>query len=132
MAEFDLDEIKRHADEVKRERTTALKQASNIRKFKNKMKTKKIDSGYENVSVFGVKNVNINAILKDNLLDRSIFTTDKLCRMFLSCTLDQLKKYEKKKRAVPMNMLWILMLMFGVIIVVLVVIFLLPQLGGVI
>jgi len=60
------------------------------------MKTKKIDSGYENVSVFGVKNVNINAILKDNLLDRSIFTTDKLCRMFLSCTLEQLKKYEKR------------------------------------
>ena len=80
----------------------------------------------------GKMNVNINAILKDNLWDRSIFTTDKLCRMFLSYTLEQMKKYERKKRAVPLNMLWIILIMFGVVIAIVLVMILLPMLGGVV
>lgn len=130
MTEFDMEDINMQIDEALKNKPDALKKTMANRQFKKKIRDKKINPDYENVNVFGVKNVNINAILKDNLWDRSIFTTDKLCRMFIGCTLDQLKKYEKKKRAVPLNMLWILMLMFGVIIVVLVVVFLFPRLGG--
>lgn len=124
MAEYNLED---KIDSLLRDNPEALRRVKNNRQFKRRIQYKRVPVSHENVKVFGVKNVNINAILKDNIWDRSIFTTDKLCRMFLSMTLEQLKKYERKKRVVPLNMMWILMIMFGVIVVILVVIFLLPR-----
>lgn len=129
MAEFDINKL---VDDTLKNKPESLRRIIRNREFKKKLREFCVDPESENVSVFGVKNVNLNAILKNNLWDRSIFTTDKLCRMFLSYTLEQMKKYEKKKRVVPLNMLWIVLLMFGVIAVVMVVIFLLPHLGGMI
>lgn len=129
MAEFDIND---KIDDVLKNKPEDLKRVINNRRFKVKIRKKKVDETAENIPVFGVKNVNINAILKDNLWDRSIFTTDKLCRMFLSYTLEQMKKYERKKRAVPLNMLWIILIMFGVVIAIVLVLFLLPMLGGVV
>lgn len=129
MAEFDINKL---VDDTLKNKPESLRRIIGNREFKKKLREFCVDPESENVSVFGVKNVNLNAILKNNLWDRSIFTTDKLCRMFLSYTLEQMKKYEKKKRVVPLNMLWIVLLMFGVIAVVMVVIFLLPHLGGMI
>lgn len=123
--------IESKIDQLLRDKPEALKRVKDNRRFKKRIREEKIAKSHEDVQVFGMKNVNINAILKDNLWDRSIFTTDKLCRMFLGCTLEQLKKYERKKRAVPMNMLWIILIMFGVVAVILVVLFLLPRLGAV-
>jgi len=120
MTEYNIDEILQDKPE-------ALKRVKDNRRFKKRIRVRRVAPSHENVKVFGVKNVNVNAILKDNIWDRSIFTTDKLCRMFLSATLEQLKKYEKKKRAIPLNMLWILLIIFGVIVVILVVLFLLPR-----
>lgn len=129
MTEFDIhDEI----DEVLKNKPESVRRIISNREFKKKIREQEITPEHEEVKVFGVKNVNLNAILKDNLWDRSIFTTDKLCRMFLSYTLEQLKKYERKKRQVPLNMLWIILIMFGVVAVVLVVLFLLPKLGGIV
>ena len=119
-------------DNLLSERPEALKRVKDNRKFIQTIRNKKIHPNQADVKVFGVKSVNLNAILKDNIWNRSIFTTDKLCRMFLGCTLEQLKKYEKKKRAVPMNMIWIIILIFGIIIVILIVVFLLPRIGVVI
>jgi len=129
MTEFTLED---KVDQMLSDKPEALQRVRDNRRFKKKIGGKQIKKPYDTIKVFGVKNVNINAILKDNLWDRSIFTTDKLCRMFLGCTLEQLKKYEKKKRTVPFNMLWIFMIMIGVIVVILVVLFLLPRIGGVI
>lgn len=110
-------------------RPEALQKVKDNRKFIKNIQDKKIPEDKANIKVFGVKNVNVNAILKDNIWNRSIFTTDKLCRQFLGMNLEQLKKYEKKKRHVSLNMLWIVMIMFGVIVAILVVIFLLPRIG---
>ena len=129
MVEYDIED---KIDKILGGKPEALKQVKNNRRFKNRIMTTQINPSHEDIKVFGVKNVNLNAILKDNLWDRSIFTTDKLCRMFLSCTLEQLKKYESKKRSIPLNMVWIILIMMGVVIAILVVLFLLPQLGGVV
>ena len=126
MTEFDLE---KSVDEILSDRPDALKLRRDNRNFINKLETHKIKPEYETVKVFGVKAVNVNAILKDNIWNRSVFTTDKLCRLFLGCNLEQLKKYEKKKRTISFNIMWLLIIMFGVVIAVLVMVFLLPQLG---
>lgn len=128
MSEYN---IENRIDRLLSDKPEALQRVKDNRRFKKRIRFRRIQPSHENVKVFGVKNVNINAILKDNLWDRSIFTTDKLCRMFLSMTLEQLKKYEKKKRSVPLNMMWIIMIMIGVVVAILVALFLLPRIGGV-
>ena len=129
MTEYTLND---RIDDFLHDRPEALKRVKDNRRFKKRIQSERVAPEKENIRVFGVKNVNVNAILKDNLWDRSIFTTHKLCRMFLSATLEQLKKYERKKRVVPLNMLWIVLIMIGVVVAVLVVLFLLPRLGGVV
>lgn len=127
MSEYNIDDA---VENVLKNNPETLKKVRNNRQFKKKIKFRRIVPEKENVKVFGVKNVNINAILKDNIWDRSIFTTDKLCRMHLNMTLEQLKKYQSKKRHVPLNMMWIVILMFGVVAVILIIVFLLPKFGG--
>lgn len=127
MAEYNLDQ---QIDEMLKDKPEALKRVKDNRLFKKRIRFRRVAPEHENVEVFGGKSVNINAILKDNLWDRSIFTTDKLCRMFLSMTLEQLKKYERKRRVVPLNMMWIILIIIGVVAVLLVVMFLLPRLGA--
>lgn len=122
--------VEYNVDEILKDKPEALKRVKNNRRFKKHIRVRRVAPSHENIQVFGVKNVNVNAILKDNLWDRSIFTTDKLCRMFLSATLEQLKKYEKKKRTVPLNMMWIFMILIGVVVAILVVLFLLPKFAG--
>lgn len=122
--------IEKQVDEILADKPEALKRVKDNRRVKKRIRTQRVSDDAEVVSVFGVKSVNVNAILKDNLWDRSIFTTDKLCRMFLGSTLEQLKKYEKKKRAVPLNILYIVLIMIAVVAVIIVVMFiLLPILG---
>ena len=69
--------------------------------------------------------------MKGNYWRRSIYTTDKLCKLFLKADLGQKKKYLKKRNPHSMNLFWIMILMFGVVIAIMVVMFLLPALGGV-
>ena len=126
MAEYNIES---QVDQMLAGKPESLKKVKDNRRVKKRIRVRRVSKEAENVPVFGAKDVNVNAILKDNLWDRSIFTTDKLCRMFLSCTLEQLKKYERKKRSVPMNMLWIVLLMVAVVAVVIVVLLVLPSLG---
>lgn len=118
-------------DNILSSRPEALRKVKDNRAFVKKLKTKKVKDEHDNVQVYGYIDVPINAILKDNIWNRSIFTTDKLCRMHLGATLEQLKKYEKKKRGVPLNFLWIILLILGITIVIVVIIFLLPKIQGV-
>jgi len=75
--------------------------------------------------------VDLGAFLNMRIWPRSIYVTDKLIRLVASAKLEMLKKYIAKKRAVPLNILWILLLMVGIAMAVLVILFLLPNLGGV-
>lgn len=64
------------------------------------------------------------------LYPRSIYTTDKLLRLVASSTLEQLKKYLSKKRKVPIDALFVVLIIVGVVAVVMVILFLvLPLLG---
>lgn len=65
------------------------------------------------IPVFGVKSVNLNAILKKNVLNRSIFTVDELCEMFLAMTIEKMVKYQKKKRTMGFDMMWMVLLIIG-------------------
>jgi len=100
------------------------------RRFRDDFKKEAIADEHATVKAFG-KSVNLNAVLKKDIDNRSIFTVDNLCDMFLSWRIDQLQKYQKKKRGVDFNWIWLLLLIaIGIGGVVLVIAFLLPSLGG--
>ena len=126
MTEFDIGD---KVDEILKDRPDDLRRVKDNRKFIRYIKENKVKEGDAEVPVFGVKSVNINAILKDNIQNHSIFTIDKLCRMYRSMTIEKLKKYQRKKRAVPIYMIWIVIMLFAAIMVVIIVLFLLPSLG---
>jgi len=73
------------------------------------------------------KNISLSKYLKMRIFPRSIYDTDKLMRLAVTAKYELLKKYISKKRVVPMNMIFILLILVGVIIAVLVVAFLLPN-----
>ena len=129
MTEFKIED---QIDALFKGKPETLKKVKENREFKTFIKENKVSPEYENTMVFGVKSVNYNAILKDNIQDHSVFTIDKLCRMFRNMTYEQLKKYQHKKRSVPFNMIWLLIIMFGVVVAVLVVWFLFSSSGAVI
>lgn len=68
------------------------------------------------VKVFGYETWDINSILKGNYWRRSIYTTDKLCKLFLKADLNQKKKYLRKKNPQEFNLLFLLIILFGVVI----------------
>ena len=92
----------------------------------NPISTRKFDK-----EVMGYETITFNHYLNQRIWPRSIYTTDKLVRLAMSAKLEFLKRYLSKKRSVPMNMIWLLLILFGVaaaIIVILLII--LPLMGG--
>jgi len=110
-----------------KDRPEDLRRIRDNRKFISFISENEVTSKEAEVSVFGVKSVNINAILKDNIHNHTEFTIDKLCRMYRSMLYEQLKKYQRKKRNIPFNMFWLLIIVFGVIFAILIILFLLPM-----
>lgn len=88
------------------------------------VKTSKYDK-----KVFGYEMINFNPYINQRIWPRSIYTTDKLVRLAMSAKLEFLKRYLAKKRNVSMNMVFILLLLFGVVAAILVIVFLLPSMG---
>ena len=84
------------------------------REFFKQVEENPIAPDHENIKVFGVEDVNLNAIMKLNVLGRSIFTVDELCEMFLAMTIEQMIKFQKKKRGLGFDMAWLLLLIIGV------------------
>lgn len=84
------------------------------RKFLKDIEEKPLPADKELIRVFGVQDVNINAILKDNLWNRSIFTTDHLCRVVFAMRLEQIKKYLGVKRKKPFEHWMLVLLIIGV------------------
>jgi len=111
-----------HPDELKRIREN--------RAFEKQFASDPIADKAKTVKAFG-KSVNLNAVLKQNMDKRSVFTVDNLCDMFVSWRIDQLLKYQKKKRVVDFNWLWLFILIAcGLGGLVFVIMFILPSLGG--
>jgi len=97
--------------------------------FLEKAKNNPLPPGTAQKKVFGVETWDINAILKDNIWNRSIFTVDKLCKLFLKADLEQKKKYLKKKNPIEFDYAWLLILIFGVAVAFIVIMFLGPKIG---
>ena len=106
-----------------------LKAVSENMIFEKRAEEHPIPPGIGKTRVFGCETWDINSILKGNYWRRSIYTTDKLCKLFLKADLNSKKKYLKKKNPQSMNFLWIMLLMFGVVIAIVVIMVLLPKLG---
>jgi len=76
------------------------------------------------IKVFGVQDVNINAILKDNIWNRGIFTTDHLCRVVFQLRYEQIKKWLAQKRKKPFEHWMLVLLIVGVAIALVVILIL--------
>jgi hypothetical protein len=100
--------------------------------FEKDVEEHPIPDGIGKTKVFGCETWDINSILKGNYWRRTIYTTDKLCKLFLKADLTQKKKYLRKKNPTNFNFFWIMIIMFGVVVAIMVIIFLLPRLGGVV
>lgn len=74
--------------------------------------------------------ISLDNFLELRLYPRSIYVTDKLLRLVASSRLEWLKKYLSKKRSMPLNVLWIILIVMGVIIAVVVILLLLPKFMG--
>jgi hypothetical protein len=96
--------------------------------FRKEVREKPLINKHE-YKVFGYQTVSLNEFLALRLWPRSIYVTDKLLRLVASSKLEALKRYVAKKRSIPMNMIWILLIIFGVVIVIIIILFLLPSLG---
>jgi len=101
----------------------------NIR-FEKQLAEKPIPAGIGKVDVFGTT-WDTNSILKGNYWRRSIYTTDKLCKLFLKADLNQKKKYLSKRNPMSFDLKWLLIIAVVGVVALLVIMFLLPQLGGV-
>ena len=98
--------------------------------FEKKLETEPVPDGIGKVNVFGYETWDLNAILKGNYWRRSIYTTDKLCKLFLKADLNQKKKYLSRRNPMSFNMKWLLIIAVVGIVFLLVIFFLLPRLGG--
>ena len=128
MSSFD-DKVHKEIDGILSRTPLELKKVNDNLDFVKKISDDPLPVNKYTVDVFGFETVDISAILKKNIWNRSIFTVDKLCKLFLKMDLEQKKKYLKKKRGLEFNYLWLLLLIIGIPAVLLVIIFLLPRLG---
>jgi len=116
-------------DQLFKDRPAELKKITDNQKFLKEIEEKPLPVDVASIPVFGTS-VDFNAILKDNIWNRSAYTVDMLCDMFLSMNIEKMKKYQAKKRKIPMNIIWlmIILMMVGVGVIVLI---LFLQSGGI-
>lgn len=75
--------------------------------------------------------ININPYIEQQALPSSIYFVDKLIRLNTKASLEWMKRYLSKKRHVPMRMIWILLLLFGVgMAIVIIFLFIVPMMQG--
>lgn len=115
----------KHEEEI----TPEMKQANDNLDFERHVLEQPVPAGIGAVPVFGVETWDINAILKGNYWGRTIYTTDKICKLFLKWNLERQKKYLMKKKGLDFNYAWLLLLVMGGIVALLVILFVLPQMG---
>ena len=128
----DVDRVRKDIDVLLEGRPEELKRIQENRAFAEKFAEHPIKESDANVNACG-KSINVNAILKANLENRSIYTVNSLCDMFLSWRLEQLKKYLSKKKTLDFNYTWLLVLIIICVAgLVFFLVFIMPRLGGVV
>lgn len=118
-------------DQLFTDRPVELKKIRDNQKFIKEIEEKPLPVEVASIPVFGTS-VDFNAILKDNIWNRSAYTVDMLCDMFLHMNIARMKKYQAKKRKLPMNILWLMLILMAVGVGVIVLILFLKSggLGG--
>jgi len=99
-------------------------------KFIEKLQRKPIPKGVYTKEIFGVEPFDVNDVLMDNIWNRSILVTDKICREFLGWNIEQMQKYQKRKRKLGFDSWWLILLLVGGGLVVLLMLFLAMSGGG--
>ena len=125
-----IDAVDKAIDNLLKENPVELEKIKDNKKFFDEVKDKPIPVEVASIPVFGTS-VDLNAILKNNLWDRTAYFIDMQCDGFAHMTYEQLKKYLPKKRKMPSNIIWLLiiLLLVGVGVIVLI-LFLGGNLGG--
>ena len=130
----EIDRIREHLEALPPE----LKIVGDNLEFEKTVEKHPIPPGIGKVKVFekekgkDYETWDINAILKGNYWRRSIYTTDKMCKLFLKASIETQKKYFKKKNAMEFNFWWLVVLIaIGLGGFLFVMIYILPRLGGV-
>jgi hypothetical protein len=117
-------------DSILNESPTEMKKVEENLTFIDKIMHHNVKKGKKTITVFGAEQFDLSDILKENIWDRSIFTIDTICRMFLNANIEQMKKYLPKKTAKGFEYWWlVILLIIGGVAIAIIMIFLLPQLG---
>jgi len=120
------DEIAQILDE---DPTPEIKEADDNLDFEKEIVEDPIPSGIGEVNVFNCETWDVNMMLKGNYWGRTIYTTDKICKLFLKWNLERQLKYLKKKNPMSFEWKWLLLLIAGGVGALILIILLLPQLG---
>ena len=99
--------VEEDVDRLFKDRPVELKKIRDNQEFIKEIEDKPLPQSVASIPVFGTS-VDFNAILKDNIWNRSAYTVDMLCDMFLSMNIERMKKYQAKKRKLPMNIIWLI------------------------
>ncbi|MBD3263643.1 MAG: hypothetical protein GF375_00895 [Candidatus Omnitrophica bacterium] len=137
MTEFEdphkqIDQVIKNKKPVQMEALGRGKQIAEVidnLEFRKKVREKPINKNHS-VKAYGFKMVDLNNYLVCRLWPRGIYTTDKLVRLGFAARLEMLRRYLKKKRTVPFDILWIIIIMAVIAAVIIVILFLLPKFTG--
>jgi len=118
-----VNKVEDEVDVLFESRPMELKKIRDNKKFISEIEKDPLPVKVASIPVFGTS-VDFNAILKDNIWNRSTYIVDMLCDMFLHMDIERKKKYLAKKRKMPMNMIWLIIVMIaagiGIIVMLLV------------
>ena len=127
-----MSDTSKRVDELLMKKTGISSNLEQIREnivFVDKVQNNPVNTESFNDMVFGVEIMNINPYIEQQALPSSIYFIDKLIRLNTKASLEWMKRYLAKKRHVPIQLIWILIIVFGVIVAIVVVMLLLPKLG---
>lgn len=108
----------------KRNRSMTMKdlQESQERKdFAMKVEQNPVISKKYDKSFFNCEVINLGNYIRQMSYPDSIYLTDELIRLSLKADLEMKKKYLEKKRNVPMRMIWLIIIVFGIVLGVIIV-----------
>lgn len=108
-----IDEVDAAIDQMMHDNPVELKKIKDNKIFLKEIEAHPLPVEVVSIPVFGTS-VDLNAILKNNLWDRTAYFVDMMCDGFAHMTLEQLKKYLEKKRKMPMNIIWLMIILAAV------------------
>ena len=128
------EDVGRDVDILLEKQPEELKRIRENRAFLKKVEKEPIIKEEATIDTFTdakrqVVSVDINVILKDNIRNRDCFVIDHLCKMFLEMTYQDLFKFRKKKRPLPFNYMWLIIILIGLAAMFVILFVVLPMLG---